>query len=101
MSPRRRVAHLLRPRMRAPSSRPNLRRAEVRPSPPQTGLYDEQRKGGTLRCRPSFSSIPCREWKPVLHARTRTVSDLHATALVVADAVGGRSDPTGDLKSTS
>src|SRR3546814_7753858 len=49
ISPRRRVAHLLRPRMRAPSSRPNLPRAVVRPSPPQTGLEEDQRKGGTFR----------------------------------------------------
>ena len=52
-------------------------------------IVAHKERGGTFRYRPSFSSSPCRERKPVLHARVRTVSDFHATVLVVADAIGG------------
>src|SRR3546814_685711 len=47
------------------------------------------KKGRHLSVPPLFSSSPRRGWKPVLHARVRTVSDFHATVLVVADAIGG------------
>src|SRR3546814_13571175 len=49
----------------------------------------------TFRRRPSFFVQSLSGWKPFLHARTRTVSDFHATVLVVADAIGGRNGRTG------
>src|SRR3546814_18535236 len=49
------------------------------------------KKGRHLSVPPLFSSSPRRGWKPVLHAQVRTVSDFHATVLVVAAAIGGSS----------
>src|SRR3546814_7101954 len=49
----------------------------------------------SFRRRPSFFVQSLSGWKPFLHARTRTVSDFHATVLVVADAIGGRNGRTG------
>src|SRR3546814_2745761 len=68
-------------------SKPARKIANALRTTPPRGV--RMKKGRHLSMPPLFSSSPRRGWKPVLHARVRTVSDFHATVLVVADAIGG------------